>query len=247
MGNIIVSLIFGAIVGGIAMAIFGEGAGVVIGGIAFVYALIKVPSLSRKQNENLARVRQHLDETIRNDMRQAADHSMHFDCAVFIDSIFVKQTISEIQRYYPNIREEDISIEAIVRRLISYTNYMSYAVFYFDVQSQSLRPNINMGIAGKVSAVAGKKVKVEVVKSQLVASEICDFITAKKSKYSKHVLIADDVIYGQVLLKRGGVDNLTVFRRREGSTRMSWDYYDKHGYFIDIIDEIAKEKQQQHA
>lgn len=143
-----------------------------------------------------------------------------FENAVFIDSLFVKQSIAEAKKLYPNITEEEISLLQIISRLIDYTNYDNYRIYYFEIQSDKMRPQINLDSLGKSVLIKNRPVKIELVKAGFLAIEMSEFFIKNESNFNKTVLIADDIIYSDYLCKKGDFENLTIFRRREGESRM---------------------------
>ena len=165
-----------------------------------------------------------------------------FESAIFIDSIFVKQSIEESKKYFLNLREEDFSISEIISRLITYTEYDNYMIYYFEVQRNNLKPNINLDLIGKTVLLQNKPINMEIISADFLAVEMSEFYIENEKNFKKTIIIADDVIYSDYICKRGKFDNLTIFRRRESESMMQWGFYDKHGYFIDIIEEIYKEK-----
>lgn len=165
-----------------------------------------------------------------------------FESAVFIDSLFVKQSIEEVKSFHPNIKEEDISLSEIISHLIDYTDYNNYIIYYFEIQSNNMKPKINLDLIGKSVLIKDKPVKIQLVQAGFLATEMSKFFLENQSKYINTVIIADDNTYSDYLCKQGEFDNLTMFRRREGESRMQWGFYDKHGYFIDIIDAIYRTK-----
>lgn len=174
---------------------------------------------------------------------QNISRQVKYTNAIFIDSVFVKHSIQEAKEFYPNLVEEEISIEAIIERIIAYTNYENYEVFYFEVSSvPNLVPNIQKASIGKSITLKGKPIRFEKIEAGLIAIEVCEYFLEVQSKYKKCILIADDIIYGDLIGGNGKYPNLTIFRRRESYTRMAWGFYDKHGYFIDIICEIHNKK-----
>jgi hypothetical protein len=164
--------------------------------------------------------------------------------AVFIDSVFVKHSIEEAKQFYPNISEEEISIEAIIEEIISYTNYENYEVFYFEVSSvPNLVPKIQIKSINSSVILKGRPIKFEKIEAGMIAIEVCNYFLEVNSRYNKCILIADDIIYGDLIGDAGLFPDLTIFRRRESDSRMAWGFYDRHGYFIDIICEIHKKNE----
>lgn len=165
-----------------------------------------------------------------------------FESAVFIDSLFVKQSIDEVRSFLPDIKEEDISLSEIISNVIDYTDYNNYIIYYFEIQSNNMKPKINLDLIGKSVLIKDKPVKIQLVQAGFLATEMSEFFLENQGKYINTVIIADDNTYSDYLCKQGEFDNLTMFRRREGESRMQWGFYDKHGYFIDIIDAIYRTK-----
>jgi hypothetical protein len=83
---------------------------------------------------------------------------IHFTTAVFVDSLFVKQTIQEARETYPNLEEPDISLDAIMSRIIEYTGFENFHVYYFEIPAEHLKPNINLALMGKTKKIKGKSV-----------------------------------------------------------------------------------------
>jgi hypothetical protein len=155
--------------------------------------------------------------------------------------LFVKQTIQEARETYPNLEEQDISLDAIMSRIIEYTGFENYHVFYFEIPAEHLKPNLNLASMGKTKKIHGKSVKFQLVEADLIAPEMADFFIQNQSRFAHTVLVADDIIYSTWIGESGNYPNLTVFRRREPETRMLWDFYDRYAYFEDLILEICKE------
>ena len=166
----------------------------------------------------------------------------HFTSAVFIDSLFIKQTIQEAKEAYPELEESDIPLKSILSRIIGYTGFDNYHVFYFEIQANHLKPAISLPLMGKSIKIEGKPVRFQLIEANLIAPELSDFFIENQSRFTNQVLVADDVIYSQWIGGSGNYPNLTVFRRREATTRMSWDFYGRHAYFEDMIEEICKLK-----
>ncbi len=98
-----------------------------------------------------------------------------FKNAVFIDSLFIKQSIEEAKAYYPNITESDISLSDIISRLIDYTNFNDYMVYYFEIQSINMKPKIDLEILGKSVTIENTPIKIELVKAGFLAVEMSEF------------------------------------------------------------------------
>ncbi len=165
---------------------------------------------------------------------------IHFTTAVFVDSLFVKQTIHEARETYPNVEEPDISLDAIMSRIIEYTGFENFLVYYFEIPAEHLKPAINLASMGKTKKIKGKPVKFQLVEADLIAPEMADFFIQNQSRFAHTVLVADDIIYSTWIGESGNYPNLTVFRRREPETRMLWDFYDRYAYFEDVISEVCK-------
>jgi hypothetical protein len=101
--------------------------------------------------------------------------SKPFTCAVFIDSLFVKQTIKEAHENYPDLHLPDISLEDIISRIIGYTGFDNYHVFYFEIPSAHLKPAIGLPLMGKTIKINGKPVKFQLIEANLIALELSDF------------------------------------------------------------------------
>jgi len=165
---------------------------------------------------------------------------IHFTTAVFVDSLFVTQTIHEARETYPNLAESDISLDAIMSRIIHYTGFDNYMVYYFEIPAEHLKPAINLASIGKTRKIKGKSVKFQWVEADLIAPELADFFIQHQSRFEQTVLVADDIIYSTWIGESGNYPNLTVFRRMEPETRMLWDFYGRYAYFEDVILEICK-------
>ncbi len=100
---------------------------------------------------------------------------IHFTTAVFVDSLFVTQTIHEARETYPNLAESDISLDAIMSRIIHYTGFDNYMVYYFEIPAEHLKPAINLASIGKTRKIKGKSVKFQWVEADLIAPELADF------------------------------------------------------------------------
>jgi hypothetical protein len=164
-----------------------------------------------------------------------------FTTAVFVDSLFVKQTIKEARKTFPNLEESAISLDAIMSRIIGYTDFENFHVFYFEIPAEHLKPAIDLASMGKTKKVKGKSVKFQLIEADLIAPEMADFFIQNQSRFARTVLVADDIIYSTWIGESGNYLNLTVFRRREPETRMLWDFYNRYAYFEDVILEICKE------
>lgn len=166
---------------------------------------------------------------------------IHFTSAVFVDSLFVKQTIQEAHETYPILVESDFSLDAIMSRIIGYTGFENFLVYYFEIPAEHLKPAINVASMGQTKKIKGKSVKFQLVEADLIAPEMADYFIQNQSRFAQTVLVADDIIYSTWIGESGYYPNLTVFRRREPETRMLWDFYDRYAYFEDVILEICKE------
>ncbi len=166
--------------------------------------------------------------------------SKPFTCAVFIDSLFIKQSIKEAQENYPDLEEPDISLEAIMSQIIDYTGFDNYQVFYFEIPSDHLKPAIGLPLMGKTIKINGKPVKFQLIEANLIAPELADFFIENQGGFLNTILVADDSIYSDWIGGSGNYPNLIVFRRREATTRMSWDFYGRYAFLEDVIEEICK-------
>jgi len=167
--------------------------------------------------------------------------STQFTTAVFIDSIFLKQTIREACESYPALKDADISLQSILTGIIGYTGFKNYLVFYFEIPANQLRPAINADLTGKTRKINGKQVKFLIIEANLIAPELVDFFNENQDRFEHLVLVGDDVIYGNWLGGSRSYPNLTVFRRREATTRMNWDLPGRYAFFEDIILDICKD------
>ena len=163
-----------------------------------------------------------------------------FKSAVFVDSLFIKQTIKEAHDNYPDLEEPDISLEAIMSRIIGYTGFENYQVFYFEIPTEHLKPAIGLPLMGKSIKIQGKPVSFQLIHANLIAPELSDFFIENQGGFLNTILVADDIIYSDCIGRSGNFPNLTVFRRREATTRMAWDFYGRYAYFEDVIDGICK-------
>ncbi|MFA5420225.1 MAG: hypothetical protein WC341_17360 [Bacteroidales bacterium] len=167
--------------------------------------------------------------------------STQFTTAVFIDSLFVKQTILETCESYPELKEEDISLESILSRIIDYTGFKNYQVFYFEIPANHLRPDINKDLTGETRKISGKQVKFQMIEANLIAPELIDFFIQNQTRFEHNILVGDDVIYSGLPGGSCNYSNLIVFRRRESTTRMNWDLPGRYAFFEDMILEICKD------
>ena len=214
-----------------------------MGVISFLYGIYKTPSLEKKQKAQIKETKHHIKQMVERDIKLAENNDTNFENAIFIDSIFVKQSIAQANRHFSMLKEEDLTIRDIIEKILNFTNLSNCIVFYFDTNSPSMRPLINLNFDKKIDTINNTKVKLEIIKSELVAIEISEFFLENENKFSKTVLVGDDRIYEMYLGGKGTFDNLIVFRRRSEESNMRWDFYIKYGYFEDIIAEIAKNKQ----
>ena len=162
-----------------------------------------------------------------------------FESLVLIDSLFVKQTIDEARKTYPNLNEADISIQEIIEKIVPYTNLKNYLVYYFEIPLPALHPDIKLKMRDRTIKIKGKSVQLEIIEADFIAKEISECFLANESKFSNVILVGDDAIYDDYL---GDTEfpNLTVFRRRAAETRMGWTFHGQYSFLEDLIDAICK-------